>query len=52
MFRQLLDWYHDLYWPWDQEDTLMGLRYGITGMLLLAAFVSLILNFLGGGGKS
>jgi len=41
-----------MYWPWDWEETLLGLRYSLTGILLFAAFVSLILTFISGQRKS
>ena len=27
----LNDWYSDLYWPYDEEETVLGLRYTISG---------------------
>jgi len=46
-FHRLRDWYYDLYWPYDRDETILGLRYVATGLLLLAAFVSLIVTFVG-----
>jgi hypothetical protein len=48
-YKQLVQWYRDLYWPWDWEETILGLRYSLTGILLFAAFVSLIFTFFAGG---
>ena len=45
--QRLLDWYNNLYWPYDYEETILGLRYVATGFLLLAAAVSLLLTFVG-----
>merc|ERR1712029_612097 len=45
--QRLLDWYNNLYWPYDYEETILGLRYVATGFLPLAAAVSLLLTFVG-----
>ena len=45
--QRLIEWYNDLYWPYDYEETILGLRYFATGFLLLAAFLSLLFTFLG-----
>ena len=45
--QRFTEWYNDLYWPYDYEETLLGLRYVATGFLLLAALFSLIFTFLG-----
>ncbi len=50
MYRRLSDMYQDMYWPFDWEETVMGLRYCLTGVLLLAAFLALVFTFLFGGG--
>ena len=37
VFRSLLlhfqDWYSDLTWPFDEDETLLGMRYVISGIL-------------------
>jgi hypothetical protein len=37
MFRSLLlhlqGWYSELAWPYDEEETLLGMRYLISGIL-------------------
>ena len=47
-----MQWYRDLYWPWDLEETLLGIRYCLTGLLLFAAFLALVWTFFGGSGDS
>jgi len=47
LLHRLRDWYYDLYWPYDRNETILGLRYVATGLLLLAAFISLIVTFVG-----
>jgi len=46
LIQRLRDWYNDLYWPYDYEETVLGLRYVATGILLLAAFISLLMTFV------
>ena len=45
LYKQLVQWYRDLYWPWDWDETILGLRYSLTCLLLFAAFISLIYTF-------
>ena len=45
--QRLTEWYNDLFWPYDYEETILGLRYVATGFLLLAALLSLVFTFLG-----
>jgi hypothetical protein len=45
LYKQLVQWYRDMYWPWDWDETVLGLRYSLTAILLLAAFVSLVYTF-------
>lgn len=45
--QRLRDCYNDLYWPYDYNETLLGLRYVATGILLLAAVISLLMTFVG-----
>ena len=42
------EWYQDVVWPWDWDETVQGARLAITGILLFAALVSLIYAFVGG----
>ena len=48
LYKQLVQWYREMNWPWDWEETLLGLRYSLTGLLLFAAFVSLVFTFISG----
>jgi hypothetical protein len=34
-------------WPWSWDETVMGVRYSLTAVLLAAAFVAVVLTFLG-----
>jgi len=40
------DWYSELYWPYDEEETILGARYCMSGCLLLAACAVLINTFI------
>ncbi len=51
MLRRLTEWYQDLAWPFDWDETILGVRYCLTGALLLAAFISVVATFIGGGNK-
>jgi len=46
VLQRIRDWYNDLYWPYDYEETILGLRYVATGILLLAALISLLMTFV------
>jgi hypothetical protein len=41
-------WYREFHWPWDWEETLLGLRYSLTALLLFAALLSLICTIMSG----
>jgi inositol 1,4,5-triphosphate receptor-associated cGMP kinase len=43
----LSDWYSDLCWPYDEEETILGLRYAISGILATTAFAILCSTFFG-----
>ena len=51
IFRSLLihiqDWYEDLYWPYDEDETVLGIRYCISGILTASAIFILISTFFG-----
>jgi hypothetical protein len=47
--RRLVEMYQELYWPFDWDETVLGLRYCLTGILLAAAFLSLVFTFFFGG---
>ena len=49
LFTKLDQWSRDLTWPWDLDETLMGVRYFTTGLLLFLAFLSLVFAFFGSG---
>ena len=49
LFTKLDQWSRDLTWPWDLDETLMGVRYFTTGILLFMAFLSLVFTFFGAG---
>ena len=51
LYRHLVQWYREVSWPWDWEETILGLRYSLTGILLFAAFVSLVFTFIAGPAK-
>lgn len=46
VLQRLRDWYNDLYWPYDYDETILGLRYLATGILLVAAAIALLLTFV------
>ncbi|XP_059079877.1 uncharacterized protein LOC131878014 isoform X2 [Tigriopus californicus] len=50
-FRHFMELYEEFTWPWDWDETILGVRYAITGVLLFAAFISLVFTFFGGGGS-
>nr|XP_040564466.1 inositol 1,4,5-triphosphate receptor associated 1-like isoform X3 [Lepeophtheirus salmonis] len=52
IIQNVMDWYRDFSWPWDWEETVLGFRYCLTGILLFAAFVSLVMTFFGASGAS
>jgi len=41
----LSNWYSDLYWPYTEEETILGIRYTVSGLLLLAAAIVLVTTF-------
>merc|ERR1719317_181068 len=41
------DWYEDLYWPYDEEETILGIRYCISGILTASAVFILMSSFFG-----
>merc|ERR1711936_1394777 len=43
----LSDWYSDLCWPYDEDETILGLRYAISGILATTAFAILCSTFFG-----
>lgn len=47
----LKEWYKDFYWPFDQDETILGLRYCVTGILLTAAFLLVTVTFIGQSSK-
>jgi len=42
----LQTWYSELYWPYDEEETILGVRYFISGFLSVAAFAVLLGTFI------
>lgn len=46
VLQRLKELYNDLYWPYDYDETILGLRYVATGILLMAAMISLLLTFV------
>lgn len=47
----LKEWYEDFYWPFDQDETILGIRYCVTGILLMAAFLLVAVTFIGQSSK-
>ena len=43
----LCAWYSDLCWPYDEDETILGLRYAISGILATTAFAILCSTFFG-----
>jgi len=43
----LNDWYSDLCWPYDEDETVLGLRYAISGLLTTLALAVLCSTFFG-----
>lgn len=41
------DWYEDLYWPYDEDETILGIRYCISGILTATAVFILMSTFFG-----
>ena len=46
MLQRVKECYNDFYWPYDYNETILGLRYVATGILLLAAVISLLMTFV------
>jgi len=40
-------WYSELYWPYDEEETLLGIRYSISAILSVAAFAIVLGTLFG-----
>lgn len=47
LLLQFSDWYSDLYWPYDEEETVLGLRYCVSGILTVSAVIILMATFFG-----
>ncbi|XP_023326662.1 lymphoid-restricted membrane protein [Eurytemora carolleeae] len=47
LILHLQTWYSDLYWPYDEEETILGLRYFISGLLSVAAFAIVVATLIG-----
>ena len=46
IIRRVIEWYNDLSWPYDWDETVLGLRYSVTALLLIGAFFALISAFV------
>ena len=42
---QLRDWYSDLYWPYDEDETVLCVRYSVSGILTGNAVYSTPITF-------
>ena len=44
---QLKELYDDFYWPYDKEETVLGVRYCVAGLLVTAALLIVVATFVG-----
>ena len=47
MLFQLKELYDDLYWPYDKDETVLGVRYCVAGLLVTAALLIVVATFVG-----
>jgi len=47
MLIHIQDWYGNLYWPYDESETILGMRYCISGILTATAVFIVVSPFFG-----